>query len=277
MLGNLNIKNSKALQFLCFLFTFFLIWRVVLFLYPNQISDEFNMWSFVWGASYQSIAFFGAVTGFMVSRHWGGWNSTVGRAILAFSFGLFFQSVGQTIASYYVFTIGDIPYPGLDDIGFFGSVISYIYGVFLLAKLAGVKFLSFNSMSEKLKALLIPITLLIFTYLVFLQGYEFDWTNKIRIFLDFSYPLGQAFYIAVAIAVYFLSTKGLGGIMRKPIVFIIISLIIQYIADFTFLYQATNGLYIPEGVNDFMYFISYFFMALSLTQLGVVFHKIRES
>ena len=276
MLENLNIHKSRALQILSFLFIFFLLWRIILFLVPISPDGGFNIWSFAWGASYQLIALCGAIVGFIAAKSWGGWKSMFGKAILAFSFGLLLQSLGQIVASYYVYKIGDIPYPALDDIGFFGSVLCYIYGIWVLAKVSGIRF-SRIRLSKKIQAIAIPLIMLILSFFIFLRGYEFDWTQKIRIFLDFGYPLGQALYIAIAILVYILSKKALGGIMRKPIMFIIIALVAQYLCDFTFLYQATNKLYIPEGVNDFMYFISYFLMSLSLTQLGIVFNKIRNN
>ncbi len=270
-----NIKESKTLQILSYLFMFFLLWRAVLFFYPPT-PDEFNVWSFAWGATYQLIALFGAISGFIVARAWGGWKSMLGRVIIAFSLGLLMQSVGQAIASYYVYHTGEVPYPAWDDLGFFGSVLAYIYGVIILARVSGTH-ISLKPSMKKIQAAIVPIILLVGSYLIFLKGYEFDWTDKIKVFLDFGYPLGQAFYIAVAILVYLLSKNTLGGVMRKPVLLVIVALVIQYISDFTFLYQATNGLYIPEGVNDFMYFISYFFMALSLTQIGVMFYKIKNS
>ncbi|MEO5635225.1 MAG: hypothetical protein ABIS26_00540 [Candidatus Paceibacterota bacterium] len=276
MLENLDIKRYKALKVLSFLFVFFTLWRTMLFIFPPAPSEEINWWSFAWGASYQIIALIGSIAGFTVAKSWGGRKSLFGRVILSFAFGLLLQSVGQAIASYYVYKTGEIPYPGLDDIGFFGSVIFYIYGVFALAKVSGVRF-SLVSASKKIQAIVIPIVLLVLSYLIFLKDYEFDWSQKLKVFLDFAYPLGQALYIAIAILVFLLSKKILGGMMRKPIMFIIIALIIQFISDFTFLYQATNNLYIPEGVNDCMYFISYFFMSLSLIQLGIVFDKIKNS
>ncbi len=277
MLENLDIKKYKALQILSFLFVLFAAWRIALFILPIFLPEvAMDGWSFAWGASYQLVALFGAITGFLVARAWGGWSSVFGRVILAFSFGLLFQSIGQAIASYYVYTTGEVPYPGLDDIGFFGSVLFYIYGVFMLARVSGAK-LSLTSVGKKVQAFILPVGMLVLSYCIFLKDYGFGDSNKVKILLDFGYPLGQALYIAIAIFVYLLSSKILGGRMRRPILFIIVALIVQYVSDFTFLYQVTNELYIPEGINDFMYFISYFFMALSLIQLGIVFDKIKNS
>ena len=53
----------------------------------------------------------------------------------------------------------DVPYPSIGDIGYFGSIPLYIFGVIFLAKSMGVE-LSLGSFANKLKALLIPVTIL---------------------------------------------------------------------------------------------------------------------
>lgn len=276
MMQDFSFKQSKSLQFATGLFLFFLLWRLALYFMPGAPEGELYLPSFWWGATYQLVALFGAISGLVIARSWGSWKSVLGRAILAFSVGLLFQSIGQAFSSHYVYSIGEIPYPSLGDIGFFGSVLFYIYGTMSLARLAGVR-VNVRSFFKKILALLIPLAGLVISYLIFLKGHQLDWSQPVSVLLDLGYPLGQAFYISVALLVYFFSRDVLGGVMRWPILFFIIALAAQYISDFTFLYQVTRELYIPEGINDLMYFISYFFMAISLLRLGTVFNKMRNS
>jgi hypothetical protein len=231
----------------------------------------------LWGSLYQILAIYGGIIGVLISRHWGGIRSIMGRVILAFSIGLFFQSFGQSVNSYYNFFHNiATPYPSLGDVGFMGSTIMYIYAVVLLSKLSGVT-VSFKSFKNKIWAVLIPLAMLIASYLFFLQGYEFDWSNKIKIFLDFGYPFGDAVYVSIALLALFLSKNILGGVMKKPILFLVFALIFQYICDFTFLYQASKGTWYVGGINDFMYFVSYFIMVIGLIYMGSIFQKIKES
>jgi len=254
-----------------FLFVFFAIWRFILFLTVD--AGDLSSWSFAWGATYQIVAIWGAVAGLIVSQSWGGWKSTFGKALLLFSIGLLFQSFGQTVSNYYVYYTGEVPYPGIGDIGFFGSIIFYISGIFLLAKVAGVK-TSIKSFANKAQAILIPAVMVISSYLFFLRGYQYDLSNPIKTFLDFGYPIYQAIYVGIAILTLVLSRKYLGGMMRRPVLLFLFALIMQYIADFTFLYQTSRGLYIPGGINDFMYLVAYFIMATALIYTGSVFKKI---
>src|SRR6185369_3281343 len=109
---------------------------------------------------------------------------------------------------------------------------------------------------------------LIASYMIFLQGYEFDWSNPLRVFLDFGYPLGQAFYVSLAILVFILSKNFLGGLMRPKVLLILLAIAVQYIADYNFLYQAYNETWVNGGYGDYIYLISYFLMTFALINLG---------
>jgi hypothetical protein len=122
---------------------------------------------------------------------------------------------------------------------------------------------------------MIPLLLLLFSYSFFLINYEYDFGNKLKIFLDFGYPLGQAFYVSLAILTFLLSKKFLGGMMKGPILFLLIALIVQYFSDFNFLYQASQETWYVGGIGDFLYMLSYFVMALSLIHIGNVFKTIQ--
>jgi len=232
----------------------------------------------LWGATYQILALYGGVVGLIISHKWGGYKSVLGRAILFFSLGLFLQCFGQTYSSYYVyhFNVESPSYPGIGDIGFFGSVLFYIYGAFLLAKVNGLG-ISFKKVHNKIFAIIVPVIMLSTSYYFFLNGYEFDWTNKLKIFLDFGYPFGQAIYVSVAISSLVMSMNMLGGMMKKPILVLIFALLFQYFADFFFLYQANAGTWYVGNINDYLYSASYFIMTLAILYIGTSFYRISNS
>lgn len=113
------------------------------------------------------------------------------------------------------------------------------------------------------------------SYLFFLQGYEFDWSNKLKIFLDFGYPFGQAIYVSIAMLAFFFSRNFLGGVMKRPLWILMFALIFQYCADFMFLYQSNTDTWYVGGINDYLYFVSYFLMTLALIYIGSTFYKIK--
>jgi hypothetical protein len=232
----------------------------------------------IWGATYQVLAWYGAIVGLLIARKWGGHKSKLGRITLAFSVGLFLQVFGQCYSSYYVhfYHVESPPYPAIGDIGFFGSVLAYIYAVLLLAKVSGVG-VTLKRVYNKLFAFLIPCIVLASSYFFFLKGYEFEGVNPVQIFLDFGYPFGQAFYVSIAILSLVMSRNVLGGMMRKPILFLIFALLFQYFSDVMFLYQAIHQTWYVGNINDYLYAASYFIMLISLIKLGGTFEKIKNS
>lgn len=249
------------------------LWWVVLFFVLKNKDIELNL---VWGASYQIIALLGSVFGFFSSKQWGGFRSVLGKAILMFSFGLLLQAFGQTTFSYYnLIARIEVPYPSISDIGFFGSIPFYIYGIILLGKASGVGF-SLRSFSGKAVAIILPAFVLCFSYVFFLKGYQFDWTNPVRVALDFGYPLAQTIYVSLALITYILSKRVLGGTMRRYILIILLALVVQYFSDFNFLYQASNQTWINGGYGDYFYLAAYFIMAFGLVKLSDAFKNIKN-
>ena len=256
------------------MFLSFFVWWIVLNDPLSRGSSEVLQ---LWGATYQMIAWYGAIMGLVIARRWGDYKSMVGQAVLAFSLGLLCQSFGQTAYSFYVyFWKIPIPYPSLGDFGFFGSIPFYMYGAYMLSKISGVK-ISLKLYGSKIQAIIVPAVLLGLSYFLFLKDYVFDWTQPVKTLLDFGYPLGQAVYVSIAILAFILSRKILGGIMRLPMLFFIAALIAQYLSDFVFLIQAQEGSFYPGGINDLMYAASYALMAIALCFIGDIHTKIKET
>ncbi len=265
--------HSRSTVIALLLFLGLLGWWLALHFPIRATSDALQFWA----ASYQIIAIYGAIFGLTISARWGGFKSVLGRTIIAFSFGLLFQSLGQSIYSYYIYYLNQpVPYPSVGDVGFFGSIIFYLYGAWMLTYIAGVRVALRNNWNQIL-AVFIPPLLLIFSYGIFLDGYIFDWSQPIKIFFDFGYPLGQTLNISITILAFILSRQILGGIMRGPILIFIFALVAQYLSDFTFLYQASHGIWYAGGLNDLMYAISYLIMAISLIYIGYIFKQIASS
>lgn len=231
---------------------------------PDAFSDTYGV-----------LALIGGIAGIGIARAWGGFKSLTGKALMFFSLGLLAQALGQAVYSVYFFWLGEeVPYPSLGDIGYFGSVLLYIYGIYCLAKVSGAR-ISLKTFSNKIIALLIPAVLLVSSYYIFLKDYEVDWSSPLTVLLDFGYPLGQAVYIAIAVLAFLLSRKILGGIMRGRVLLLLFALLVQYIADFVFLYQASHETWVAGGSDDFIYLLAYFSMAMALLWIGKAYNEIR--
>jgi hypothetical protein len=256
-------------------FIAFTFWWIYLRQFDLEISRNQRQ---LWGALYQILALYGGLLGLVISNKWGGYKSLMGRIIMCFSIGLLLQTFGQSYSSYFVYhyQVEAPPYPAIGDIGFFGSVLAYIYGVILIAKISGIH-VSLKKTTNRILLFILPLAAIIFTYFFFLKDYSFDWSDKIKVILDFGYPFGQAIYVSIAFLALFMSRNVLGVLMKKPLLFLIFALIVQYFSDFMFLYEANLGNWHVGNINDYLYSLSYFVMLISLLKLGDTFEQIRNS
>ena len=260
------------LQVALSLFVFLTLWWLFIKPLSGGVLVSFKHF---WSSVYVAMPLLGGIYGFVISKAFGGRKSVLGKMILAFSLGLFLQAFGQIIYTYYLWSLQiEAPYPSLGDMGYFGSIFAYIYGIFILARYIGVT-ISFRSFLNKIPTIVIPFIMLTFSYFTFLKGYKFDFSNFLKIFLDFGYPIFQAFYVSLALLVLFFSKKSLGGVLRKPVLLLVFALIIQYISDSYFIYTANNGTWYLGGIGDYFYLVSYFAMTLVIIYIGDTFEKIR--
>lgn len=268
-------KESRMLRYVAVFFILLTIWW--LYMYLNGITKGLGTDLFL--LVYPILTIVGGVYGLIFARKWGGFRSTFGTAVSLFALGLLAQTFGQYLYNYYQVLLHiDIPYPSIGDFFYFTSVILYIFGAIQLARVAGLKF-SVETVQGKLKAFVIPLGVLLTSYLVLLQGYEADWSNKLIVFLDFGYPIGQAIYLSIALLALLISKNILGGLMRKPIMLLVAALVAQFLADFIFSYQVSREVvtYYPGGTNDFIFAISYLLMTLALFSIGNMFYKVQKS
>lgn len=260
-----SIKKDKKVALVSLIFLAFFGWFLYIHL-TNQTNDNHYLDWFA--GTYGVTAIIGGVYGLFVAKHWGGYKSVIGKAVIFFSLGLLMQEFGQLVYAYYAIVKEvTIPYPSVGDLGYFGSVILYILASWQLARASGIKF-SLKDKKKKLVATILPLALLFGCYMYFLRGYEFDSSHPLTIILDFGYPLGQALYIVIALMTYLFSKKLLGGVMKNKVLLILVALVAQYAADFNFLFQANRETWTTAGYGDFLYMLSYTVMALALINMS---------
>jgi diguanylate cyclase len=266
----ISIKKDRSYFLTVLFFILLFFWWIFIFIGGTKDAIINHIFGFIYGG----FSVWGGYWGLKISREWGGRKSLIGKAILCLSIGLLFQAFGQYSFWYYNYVLKiEVPYPGIPDIGYFGTIPVYIYAAILFAKASGIK-VSLQNFISQLNAILIPIIMLGISYILFLRNYTFNWSSPLKIFLDFGYPMGQAIYISIAILTFNLSRNILGGIMKNKILLIIIAFIAQYLADYIFVYFHDS--YFPASFFDLLYLIAYFLMTLGLIQLKVVASKLQK-
>lgn len=224
--------------------------------------------SYIFGTIYPFLAIAGGIAALTYSKRWGGWKSVMGKGIIFLGLGLFGEAFGQLVWSYYNLILQDIaPYPSIADIGYFSIIPFYAIAMLKFARASGARF-SLQDYLNKIQVVIIPIVMLVLSYVFFLRDYELDLSAPIKTFLDFGYPMGEAIMISIAILTFTLSRKFLGGVMKAKILYIIFAFVVQYITDYTFLYKVNAETYVNGGIVDLMYATSFAIMAIGIAMIG---------
>ncbi|CAN5179861.1 hypothetical protein BH11PAT1_BH11PAT1_5480 [soil metagenome] len=254
------IFKNKLTYLLLGYYILLVIWWMKIFFTGEKETGE----NFFYGFAYAIIALIGGVNGLWISRRWGGFKSQIGKGISFLSLGLLGICFGQFVWSYYNFVLHvEVPYPSLADVGYFSIIPFYSLGMYYFAMASGAKS-SLQKLQGKLITLLIPLVLLIITYLILLKNVTPDFSNPIKLFLDYGSPFGEAIAISIGILAFLLSRNTLGGSMRSRILFVIFALIFEFATGMTFLFQAGTGQYYNAGPVDLMWTTSFTIMSLGL-------------
>lgn len=254
-------------KFLLVFYFFLLLWWILIFSRGLQETIE----NYVFSLAYGMIPLFFGVVGFFNSRLWGGLQSHLGRGVFFLSAGLFSWGTGNLVYAYYNIILEvPVPYPSLADVGFFLLYPLSAIGVFFLSKATGVSF-ALRKNFGKFLFLLVPFFLIFLSYyLLFIVArgghiiYDGDF---LKLILDIAYPVGDVVVITLALMVYVLSLKYLGGLFRKAIILILIGFFFAYITDFSFSYTTTTETFFVANWVDLLYSTTFFIIAFGLSLL----------
>lgn len=227
----------------------------------------------LFGSTYGLVALFGGLYGLYAAKNWGYFRSYFGKAIVFLSLGLLLTEFGQLTFTYLTIKEDIIPYPSIGDIGFFGAVIMYILAAWFLAKGLAIGPLVRKHPARATIGLLIAVALLALPYVLFFTEYEYS-AQWLTAFLDFGYPLGQAVFGSIALLILLTAGQSLGGVMRGPVLLLLFAFLVQYIADFNFLYQNYQETWVNGEFGDYLYLLAYFLMGAGLIYLNYSLVKV---
>lgn len=219
------------------------------------------------------LAFVGGILGLLVSRHWGGRKSAVGKAVLLMSLGTVSWGLGNFVWSFYNFVLHqDVPYPSLADVGYALAVPLWTIGVFYLSKATGAKF-SLRKFRGRVLVIILPIIAAILSYyflFVIARGSSIEVKGGLlKIFLDFYYPVGDWIILTVSFLLFGLSLKYLGGRFRWPVFITLAGFVIMFSADFSFSYTTTVNTYFNGSFPDLLFAIAMFVMSFGINSFDI--------
>jgi hypothetical protein len=260
-------KNQILLYITLFLAILFLLWWLGINLLKLNGSNNYT-------DIFPVIALIGGIGGLFVAKKWGFFKSRLGAALSFFSIGLMLQFFGSFIYTLY-FRIGgiELAYPSVGDIPYLTTSVLYVVAVYYLSKVIVVRGSIFKPIGVLITAIIMTIVLATVLYFSFLNIAIQDPRGAIYSIVNAAYPVIQAFYFLIGIIALLQARRMAGGKMLLSVSLLLVALIVQYAADFSFLYQAYHNTYQPAGSSDLLYTIAYGLMAFAILMID----RVRDS
>ncbi|MEI6237191.1 MAG: hypothetical protein WCP03_01140 [Candidatus Saccharibacteria bacterium] len=246
-----------------------LVTQIALFL-TNTKGQTPNYW---WAAGLSLLAIVSGSLGLITAKNWSWLKSGVGQAVFFISLGTIIWGIGQAGWTYFLFKDPNIASPSsrLLDIFFMASIPLWFYGVLKLSQATGAKY-GLKKLSGKLLALFLALIMAVASYyflvIVARGGFNyFDGQSVFDIFVDLGYSIGEGLIFTLALVVFGLSWKFLGGRFKYPIIAILAGFGLLYFADFAFSYLDGQGKYFNGDISDFLFLVAFTVLGVGLCML----------
>jgi hypothetical protein len=221
--------------------------------------------------TYSVVALVGGIVGLIAAKKWGLFKSKFGSALGYFSVGLLMHFLGFGIYTLY-YRIGGVAlaFPNIGDVPLLLTSLFYIFAVYNLLKVIVFKGSIFKPRAIFVVSLLATFGLLWLLWGAFLHLGINDERGNLYSLLNVAYPLIQAVYFVLGIVAVMQAKRMTGGKMLIPVIVMLMALVLQYAADFTFLYQSYHETWVPAGSNDLLYLLGFGIMSLSILMIDRV-------
>jgi len=238
-------------------------------IFTNTRGQKLNIY---WAAGLAVLSILYGIFGLVTAKHWSWLKSKVGQAVFFISLGIIMWGVGQAGWTYYAFKFPTQEYQParILDILFFSSIPLWFYGVLKLTKATGAKY-GLQKTSGKLLVLGLSIIMIVFSYyflVIVARGGSSYFSQPLwEQFFGLGYSVGDTIIFTIAIAIFGLSWKYLGGRFKGPILTILVGFGILYFADFFFQFRSGKGDYYNGDISDILYFVAITTLCIALCML----------
>lgn len=206
-----------------------------------------------------------------VARRYGGWSSSVGRALISLGIGTTLWGFGN----FYWFVKNvqgdEAPYPSLADAGYLAVLPFAAYALWELAKVVGL-----SGRDWKWLPLALAIAFPVNAYIMLPQGIgagTFD--TPLSTIISTTYIVSDVVLLGVAILVAVGARRAAGGRFFAPVLSVTVSILLLYVGDLFFNYRIANEIFYNAEVSDLLY--GAFIIASSLAAYLFLVADIRAS
>jgi hypothetical protein len=229
-----------------------------------------NYW---WAAGLSAMAIITGLLGLITSKNWSWLKSGVGKGVFFISLGIIMWGIGQAGWTYYLFKDPTVTSPPerILDVLFMSSIPFWFYGALKLSKATGAKY-GLKKYSGKILAVALVAIMAAVSYyfLIIVARGGLDYLqNKsvVDIVVDLGYSIGEGIIFTLALVIFGLSWKFLGGRFKYPIIAILIGFGILYLADFAFSYLNGQEKYYNGDISDLLFLVAFTVFGVGLCLL----------
>lgn len=260
-------KKLKLITIVAISSFMLLTWALIFFSHTVATTTNY-IWQIGMGLSGLTFAIFGILT----AKKWGWLKSGVGRGVFFISLGLLAWSIGQLGWSYFLFAdpTTETPPSHILDIIDFAAIPLWFVGIIMLSKATGARY-ALKRKSGQLLIVVVAITMSLLSYyflVVEARGgtayFDQAFWNQ---FFDLGYSIGDAIIATIAIVVFSLSWKLLGGRFKLPITVILLGFVLLFFADFAYSFRDGRGEYFNGDIADLLYMLTITAFGLGLSML----------
>lgn len=246
-----KVKLATVIAFTAFLLLYWAALAVT--------HTKYHLVNYLWEAAL-SVEFivFGAF-GIVVAKKWSWLKSSMGSGLVLISFGLIAWALAQAGWTYYVIKDPNQQNPNYLslNITYFLSIPLWFAGMFRLSKATGAKY-GLRPTLAKVGVLFLILVMFALSYYLLVDVARggtsyFHQTSFSNVFFDLGYAAGDAINLTLALAIFGLSWKYLGGMFKKPILLVLLAFASIYLADLLYSYFDGKSLYYNGQWDDLLY------------------------
>lgn len=262
-----NLFTNRSSKVLTFFYIGLLVWWLTISARGISETTENYLYSFVYGF----IPLIWGLIGLRNSFLWGSFRSLMGKSITFLSLGLLAWAIGNIIWAYYNLILKiPVPYPSPADFVFIQSFPLWAIGIFFLSRVTGMVF-SLRRVKGRIFLFVLPIVAIAVSYyLLFMvaRGGVVDTEGgTLKLFLDIAFPVWDVIILTLALLVFGLSFKYLGGRFKWPIIILLFGFGVNYTADFSFSYTTTLETFFVGNWVDLLFATAMFLLSFGINNL----------
>ena len=222
-------------------------------------NTKFKMVNYWWQAALAVAVVMFGIFGLMAAKHWSWLKSGVGRGVFFISLGLITWGLGQAGWTYFVIKdpAQQSPPTHLLDILYFSTIPLWTVGMFYLSKATGARY-GLRSLWAKVGVLALILVMFAISYYLLVTvarggNAYFHSDTVLNIIFDLGYAAGDVVNLTLALAIFGLSWKYLGGRFKKPILLILFGFAMSYLGDLVFSFYDGRDQYYNGHWVDLLY------------------------